>query len=68
MADSGPLKFEVQTARVPYNRIVSDHLKDADLIGAEEKASSALGSLQMLPTIEFDDDELNHLTSYRVHC
>lgn len=67
-AEDGSMCFEVQTASVPYNRIISYRVKGADLIEAKEKASSALGTLQGLPRIELDDDELNHLMRYRVHC
>lgn len=67
-AEDGTMSFEAQSGSGAYIHIFSNQLKGSDLIGVEEKASSHLGSLQPMQIIELDEDDLNHLTHYRVQC
>ena len=67
VAEDGTMSFEAQSGSGAYIHILSNQLKGADWVGAEEKASSYLGSLQPVQTIELDDSDLSHLTRYRVH-
>ncbi len=65
-AEEDTLKYEVMQGLGAYNHIMSEKLVGADWNSAQEKASSDVGTLQPIQTIELDEDDLNHLTQYRV--
>jgi hypothetical protein len=60
------MSFEAQSGSGAWIHILSNQLRGTDWPEAEEKASSCLGSLQPVQTIELDEYDLSHLTRYRV--
>jgi hypothetical protein len=60
------LKYEVMQGLGDYNHIVSEKLVGVDWDSAQEKASSDMGTVQPIQTIELDEDDLSHLKQYRV--
>ncbi len=66
-SEEGTLRFEAQSGSGAFNHIFGEQLKGVDYQEAEEMASSDFGSVQPIQMIELDDDDLNHLTRYRVN-
>ena len=60
------LKYEVMQGLGDYNHIVSEKLVGVDWDSAQEKASSDMGTVQPIQTIELDEDDLSHLKQYHV--
>ena len=60
------LKYEVVQGLGAYNHIMSEKLVGVDWNSAQEKASSDMGTVQPIQTIELDEDDLSHLKQYRV--
>lgn len=67
VSEDGTLKFEAQYGSGAFNHIMGEQLNGVDWEEAREKAYSYIGSLQPIQTIDFDDDDLNHLSRYRVN-
>jgi hypothetical protein len=65
-AENDTLKYEVRQGLGDYNHIMSEKLVGVDWNSAQEKASSDVGTVQPIQTIELDEDDLNHLRQYRV--
>lgn len=57
-AEDGSLEFEARVGSGAFIHIMSNQLKGVDYQEAEEKASSDLGSLQPIGTIELDECDL----------
>jgi hypothetical protein len=65
-SEDGTAKYEVMQGLGAYNHIMTEKLVGVDWNSAQEKASSDVGTPQVIQTIELDEDDLNHLTRYRV--
>jgi hypothetical protein len=64
-AQVGRLEFALPFGSGAYNHIVTEFLGDADWT-MWEKALSHCGSLQPIRAIELDEDDIEHLTRFRV--
>ena len=65
-AEDGASRFEVPGLNGTFNHLMAEQLRGADWDQARKKAFSHLGSIQPIQTIELDEDDLAHLTPYRV--
>jgi hypothetical protein len=65
-SEDGTMSFEAQSGSGAWIHILSNQLRGTDWSESEEKASTCLGSLQPIQTIELDNYDLNVLkTHYR---
>ena len=60
------LKYEAMQGSGAFIHIVNEKLRGVDRKSVLEKPFSEVGTLQPIQTIELDEDDLNHLTRYRV--
>jgi hypothetical protein len=66
IAEDDTSKYEVMQGFGAYIHIMNVKLRGVDCESAREKAFADVGTLQPIQTIELDEDDLNHLTQYRV--
>jgi hypothetical protein len=64
-AQNGSLELAVPFGSGAYNHIVTEFLRDVDWTRWDE-ALSRCGSLQPIRAIELDEDDIEHLTRFRV--
>jgi hypothetical protein len=65
-AEDDTLKYGVMQGLGAYNHIMTEKLVGVDWNSAQEKASSDIGTLQPIQTIELDENDLSHLKQSRV--
>jgi hypothetical protein len=67
-AEYGTLKYEAVQGSGAFIHIVNEKLRGFDVESVREKAFLNVGAVQLIQSIELNQDDLNHLMQYRVDC
>lgn len=65
-ADDDTLKYEAVQGSSPFIHIVNEKLRGFDVESVREKAFLNVGAVQLIQSIELNEDDLIHLMQYRV--